>query len=81
MNPINIIQMMTSGNPQQAIQSIIENNPNVQNNPLAQNAMKMYQNGDTRGLQNMAENMCKERGITVDQAKQQVMELVVWLYI
>lgn len=67
MNPINIIQMMTSGNPQQAIQSIIENNP------LAQNAMKMYQNGDTRGLQNMAENMCKERGITVDQAKQQVM--------
>lgn len=72
MNPINIIQMMTSGNPQQAIQNIIESNPNIQNNPLAQNAMKMYQNGDTRGLQNMAENMCKERGITVDQAKQQV---------
>lgn len=73
MNPIDIIQMMTSGNPQQAIQSIIENNPNFKNNPLAQNAMKMYQNGDTRGLQNMAENMCKERGITVDRAKQQVM--------
>lgn len=73
MNPINIIQMMTSGNPQQAIRSIIESNPNIQNNPLAQNAMKMYQNGDTRGLQNMVENMCKERGITVDQAKQQVM--------
>lgn len=75
MNPINIIQMMTSGNPQQAIQSIIERNPNIQNNPLAQNAIKMYQNGDTRGLQNMAENMCKERGITVDQAKQQVMSM------
>ena len=73
MNPINIIQMMTSGNPQQAIQNIIESNPNIQNNPLAQNAMKMYKNGDTKGLQNMAENMCKERGITVDQAKQQVM--------
>ena len=72
MNPINIIQIMTSGNPQKAIQNIIENNPNIQNNPLAQNAMKMYQNGDTKGLQNMAENMCKERGITVDQAKQQV---------
>ena len=75
MNPINIIQMMTSGNPQQAIQSIIEGNPNVQNNPLAQNAIKMYQNGDTRGLQNMAENMCKERGITVEQAKEEVMKL------
>lgn len=72
MNPINIIQMMKSGNPQQVIQSMIESNPNIQNNPLAQNAMKMYQNGDTRGLQNMAENMCKERGITVDQAKQQI---------
>lgn len=75
MNPINIIQMMTSGNPQQAIQNIIERNPNIQNNPLAQNAIKMYQNGDTRGLQNMAENMCKERGITVDQAKQQVISM------
>lgn len=75
MNPINIIQIMTSGNPQQAIQNIIERNPNIQNNPLAQNAIKMYQNGDTRGLQNMAENMCKERGITVDQAKQQVMSM------
>lgn len=75
MNPINIIQMMTSGNPQQAIQNIIERNPNIQNNPLAQNAIKMYQNGDTRGLQNMAENMCKDRGITVDQAKQQVMSM------
>lgn len=75
MNPINIIQMMTSGNPQQAIQNIIERNPNIQNNPLAQNAIKMYQNRDTRGLQNMAENMCKERGITVDQAKQQVMSM------
>lgn len=73
MNPINIIQMMKSGNPQQVIQSMIESNPNIQNNPLAQNAMKMYQNGDTRGLQNMAENMCKERGITVDRAKQQIM--------
>lgn len=73
MNPINIIQMMKSGNPQQVIQSMIESNPNIQNNPLAQNAMKMYQSGDTRGLQNMAENMCKERGITVDQAKQQIM--------
>lgn len=73
MNPINIIQMMKSGNPQKVIQSMIESNPNIQNNPLAQNAMKMYQNGDTSGLKNMAKNMCKERGITVDQAKQQIM--------
>lgn len=47
--------------------------PQVQNNPMAQNAMKMYQSGDTQGLKAMAENLCKERGITTDQAKQMVM--------
>lgn len=49
--------------------------PQVQNNPMAQNAMKMYQSGDTQGLKTMAENLCKERGITTDQAKQIVFNM------
>lgn len=50
--------------------------PQVQNNPMARNAMEMYQNGDTQGLKSMAENLCKERGITTDRAKQMVMGML-----
>lgn len=49
--------------------------PQVQNNPMARNAMEMYQSGDTQGLKSMAENLCKERGITTDQAKQMVINM------
>lgn len=49
--------------------------PQVQNNPMARNAMEMYQSGDTQGLKSMAENLCKERGITTDQAKQMILNM------
>lgn len=62
-------------NPMQAILNQIINYSQVQNNPMAKNAMQMYQNGDTNGLKSMAENLCKERGITVDEAKQKVMSM------
>lgn len=62
-------------NPMQAILNQIINSSQVQNNPMAKNAMQMYQNGDTNGLKSMAENLCKERGITVDEAKQKVMRM------
>ena len=42
---------------------------------VMENAMQMYQSGDTGGLKTMAENLCKERGITVDEAKQKVMSM------
>lgn len=61
-----------------AIQAILNqmiNSPQVQNNPMAKNAMQMYQNGDTNGLKSMAENLCKERGITIDEAKQKIMSV------
>lgn len=62
-------------NPMQAILNQMVNSPQVQNNPMAKNAMQMYQNGDTNGLKSMAENLCKERGITVDEAKKKVMSM------
>lgn len=62
-------------NPMQAILNQMVNFPQVQNNPMAKNAMQMYQNGDRNGLKSMAENLCKERGITVDEAKQKVMSM------
>lgn len=62
-------------NPMQMILNQMINSPQVQNNPMAKNAMQMYQNGDSNGLKSMAENLCKERGITVDEAKQKVMSM------
>lgn len=47
------------------------NRPDVQNNPMAQNVIKMYQNHDTQGLQQMAQNMCRERGINLENYLQE----------
>ena len=74
MNPLMaIIQMMKGGgNPQAFIQQMM-NNSQIMQNPIMQNAMEMYQKGDTQGLQAMAENLAKERGTTVDDMKSQIM--------
>lgn len=61
--------------PMQIMMNKMMNSPQIQNNPMARNAMQMYQNGDTQGLKNMAENLCRERGITTEQAKQMVMKM------
>ena len=74
MNPLMaIIQMMKGGgNPQAFIQQMM-NNSQITQNPIAKSAIQMYQNGDTQGLQTMAENLAKERGTTVDDMKSQIM--------
>lgn len=69
----NPFQMMQAAkNPQQFLNQMINNSQAMQN-PMARNAIEMYQNGDTTGLKNMAENLCREHGITIDQAKNMVM--------
>lgn len=70
MNPLQFVQAMR--NPQEFMKNIMNNNEIMQN-PIAKNAMEMYQNGDTQGLQAMAENLAKERGTTVDDMKSQIM--------
>ena len=37
-------------NPAQLLLNQMMNSPQVQNNPMAKNAMQMYQSGDTGGL-------------------------------
>ena len=62
-------------NPMQLLLKQMLNSPQVQNNPMVKNAMQMYQSGNTNGLKSMAENLCKERGITIDEAKQKLMNM------
>lgn len=70
MNPLQFMKAMR--NPQEFMQNIMNNNE-IMKNPMARNAMEMYQKGDTKGLQSMAENLAKERGTTVDDMKSQIM--------
>ena len=61
-------------NQMQMIINKMMSSPQMQNNPMVQNAMRMYQNGDTKGLQNMAENLCRENGTTTEDVKNKIMQ-------
>ena len=67
MNPFQMLGAMK--NPQAFIQQMM-NNSQVMQNHMAKNAIEMYQKGDTKGLQDMAENLCKERGTTPQQVQE-----------
>ena len=67
MNPLQMLGAMK--NPQAFIQQMM-NNSQIMQNPIAKNAMEMYQKGDTQGLQAMAENLAKERGTTPQQVQE-----------
>ena len=69
MNPLQFMKAMR--NPQEFMQNIMNNNE-IMKNPIAKNAMEMYQKGDTKGLQAMAENLCKERGTTPQQVQEMI---------
>ena len=68
-NPLGIIKAIR--NPQQFIQNMM-GNQQVMQNPMIQNAMKMYQSGDVNGLKSLAENVIKEHGMSMDDIKKQL---------
>ena len=49
------------------LKNIMGNTQKIQSNPMAQNIVNMYQNHDSKGLEQMYRNMCKERGINADE--------------
>lgn len=68
----NFMQMLQAfKNPQALMQSVMQD-AQIANNPMARNAMDMYQRGDAEGLEKMARNICNEKGINPDEALQQM---------
>ena len=65
MNPMQMLQGMR--NPQQFLQQMMGNS-SLMKNPMARNAMQMAQNGDSKGIEQMARNLCKEKGIDFDKS-------------
>lgn len=57
--------------PQQFLQSMIGNSQ-VMQNPMAKNAIGMAQSGDTKGIEQMARNLCREKGINPDEMIKQI---------
>lgn len=68
-NPIQFVQAMR--NPQQFLQQMMNNNKILQN-PIGKNAIEMYQKGDIQGLNQLADNLCKEKGTTLDEMKMKI---------
>ena len=70
MNPINIFQMMKAG-PQQFIQQMMGNNQ-IMSNPMMKNTINMAQQGNVQGIEQMARNLCKEKGLNADDVFNQI---------
>lgn len=70
INPMQFMQIMQSKNPQQAMMNVL--NQQSRNNPILKNVFDMVQNGDSKGIEEMARNLAKEKGINADEAVQQI---------
>ena len=53
------------------MQQIMSNN-RVMGNPIIKNAMNMVQSGNSKGIEEMARNLCKEKGINPDDVMKQI---------
>lgn len=51
----------------QSIVNNLINNQQALQNPIIANAVQMYKNGDSKGLNNLVNNLCKEKGINPQQ--------------
>lgn len=47
-------------------------NSQVMSNPMIKNAMSMAQSGNSKGIEQMARNLCKEKGINPDDVMNQI---------
>lgn len=63
--------MQAVKNPQQFIQQMMGNSQAMQN-PMIRNAIEMYQKGDKDGVNQLAQNLCKEKGISYTDAVNQI---------
>ena len=64
MNPLNMIKgMMGNMNPKNIVMKMLKNNTN----PIFTNLTQMMEKGDTKGIEQFARNICKEKNIDFDK--------------
>ena len=65
-NPMQIMQAIRNGqNPQQLMLSMLQQK--MGNTPMGQNLMQLAQNNDAQGIEQIARNLCAQRGLDFDQ--------------
>ena len=66
-NPIiQFMQMLRSGgNPEVMMMNMLQQQAG--NNPIGQNLLKMAQNNDGKGIEQVARNLCAQRGLDFDK--------------
>lgn len=63
-NPINMIKMMMGKmSPKDMAMSMLKNN----SNPMLSNLIDMANKGDSKGIEEFARNICKEKNIDFDK--------------
>ena len=70
MNNLGVL-MQAYKNPQQFLQSAM-NNTKLMQNPIMHNAIEMMQKNDYEGVENLAKNLCKEKGINYEQIYKEI---------
>lgn len=64
----NILQLgQILRNPQAFLQQAMQSG-----NPILKNAIELYQRGDVDGINKIAENLCKEKGVSMDDAMKKI---------
>lgn len=68
MNPMSKFQQLGQfmkgiKNPQEMIFNMLGNNTN----PMAQKVLEMAKNGDRKGIERFARNVCQEKGVDFDK--------------
>lgn len=69
MNMMQLMQMMKTGNPQQVLMNTLQQS---NNNPILNNVLTLAQKGDTKGIEELARNLAKERGVSVEDTMAQI---------
>ena len=64
-----LVQMVKTGNPQQVLMNTLQQS---NNNPILNNVLNLAQKGDTKGIEELARNLARERGVNVEDAMTQV---------
>lgn len=64
---MNLMQMIKCGGNPKMILSQMMSNSQFSNNPIMKNTFDMMNRGDSKGLEQLARNLCKEKGLNPEE--------------
>ena len=66
MNPMQLLAMMRNGqNPTAMLMQLMQSQ--MGGTPLGDNLVQMAKNNDTQGIENVARNLCQQKGLDFDK--------------